>query len=201
MSRISDARPNAIRTTERLVRLKGAAATGVAEIISESGAPKGSFYFHFPGGKEQLLIEMLDGYSASALLAIGWAQQQADGNAARFVSSLCQLFADQMEREDFRLGCALQALSDEYAGTGGKIDAAVQAHMASWIDALTQVFEACGKDQELARTDAFALLAALQGARTIAKAIGGRTAFAAIESSLVLALTEADNPSAYGRRL
>ena len=54
MPRTSDAREMAIQIAERLFAEQGYAATGLTQIIEESGSPKGSFYFHFPGGKRQL---------------------------------------------------------------------------------------------------------------------------------------------------
>jgi TetR/AcrR family transcriptional repressor of lmrAB and yxaGH operons len=54
MPRKTDARARAIATAERLFRIQGYTATGLTQIIEESGAPKGSFYFHFPRGKAQL---------------------------------------------------------------------------------------------------------------------------------------------------
>src|SRR5580704_5848009 len=45
-----------IRTTGRLLRRQGYAATGVNEIVAASGAPRGSLYLHFPGGKEELAV-------------------------------------------------------------------------------------------------------------------------------------------------
>ena len=42
-----------------LFHLKGYHATALSEILKESGAPKGSLYYHFPNGKEQLAIEAI----------------------------------------------------------------------------------------------------------------------------------------------
>ncbi|MBB6453229.1 TetR/AcrR family transcriptional repressor of lmrAB and yxaGH operons [Salirhabdus euzebyi] len=46
-----------IKTASRLFQLQGYHATGLNQITKESGAPKGSLYYHFPNGKEELAIE------------------------------------------------------------------------------------------------------------------------------------------------
>lgn len=43
-----------------LFHLKGYHATGLSQILKESGAPKGSLYYHFPNGKEQLALEAIN---------------------------------------------------------------------------------------------------------------------------------------------
>ncbi|MGL1418954.1 TetR family transcriptional regulator, partial [Vibrio parahaemolyticus] len=62
MEKTRDARTRALETAERLFRTQGFAATGLTQILDESGSPKGSFYFHFPDGKQQLAREVLDIY-------------------------------------------------------------------------------------------------------------------------------------------
>ena len=42
-----------------LLQRKGYAGTGVSEVLSASATTKGSLYFHFPGGKEELAGEAL----------------------------------------------------------------------------------------------------------------------------------------------
>ncbi|EGT3616816.1 TetR/AcrR family transcriptional regulator [Clostridium perfringens] len=46
-----------IETSYKLFQVKGYNATGLNEILKESGAPKGSLYYHFPRGKEELALE------------------------------------------------------------------------------------------------------------------------------------------------
>ena len=48
-----------IETASKLFEIKGYNATGLNEILAESGAPKGSLYYHFPKGKEQLALESI----------------------------------------------------------------------------------------------------------------------------------------------
>ncbi|GGG68765.1 TetR/AcrR family transcriptional regulator [Paenibacillus radicis (ex Gao et al. 2016)] len=55
-----DSRDTILSTATRLFQLQGYSATGLNQIIKESNAPKGSLYYHFPGGKEQLAVESIN---------------------------------------------------------------------------------------------------------------------------------------------
>ncbi|WIV19658.1 TetR/AcrR family transcriptional regulator [Paenibacillus polygoni] len=57
MNSKNDSRDSILATATRLFHLQGYHATGLNQILKESGAPKGSLYYHFPNGKEQLAIE------------------------------------------------------------------------------------------------------------------------------------------------
>lgn len=55
----NQSREKILLTATRLFCLRGYHATGLNQILKESGAPKGSLYYHFPEGKEQLAIEAI----------------------------------------------------------------------------------------------------------------------------------------------
>lgn len=55
----NQSREKILLTATRLFCLRGYHATGLNQILKESGAPKGSLYYHFPDGKEQLAIEAI----------------------------------------------------------------------------------------------------------------------------------------------
>jgi TetR/AcrR family transcriptional regulator, lmrAB and yxaGH operons repressor len=52
-----DTRDRMIETTAGLVHRQGFHGTSLNEILEQSGAPRGSLYYHFPGGKEELVLE------------------------------------------------------------------------------------------------------------------------------------------------
>lgn len=54
MSEKSNAWQSIVDTASRLFFSQGYHATGLSQIIKESGTPKGSLYYYFPNGKEEL---------------------------------------------------------------------------------------------------------------------------------------------------
>ncbi|HDR4440066.1 TetR family transcriptional regulator [Bacillus thuringiensis serovar brasilensis] len=54
-----ETREKLIQTAAYLFQLQGYHATGLNQIIKESGSPRGSVYYHFPNGKEELAIEAI----------------------------------------------------------------------------------------------------------------------------------------------
>src|SRR2546423_11022756 len=50
----TDSRASMVRSAASLIRTRGVNATSFSEVLADSGAPRGSIYYHFPKGKEQL---------------------------------------------------------------------------------------------------------------------------------------------------
>ncbi|MCM3217548.1 TetR/AcrR family transcriptional regulator [Niallia taxi] len=56
-----------LETASRLFQTQGYYGTGLNQIIAESKTPKGSLYYYFPNGKEELAIEAIK-YTENLLL-------------------------------------------------------------------------------------------------------------------------------------
>ena len=161
-------RDNLVHTAMRLFRRQGYASTGLAQILDESGAPKGSLYHHFPGGKEALA-------EAAVELAGGLIREMLDDHAARhespgaFVRAYCRTMAQWMSESKFRSGCPIATTLLENAPQSPAITRAGVRAVDSWIDVASGVFAREGLPARAARTRAQLLISAVEGALILAR--------------------------------
>jgi TetR/AcrR family transcriptional repressor of lmrAB and yxaGH operons len=177
--RTTDAREKAIETAERLFRVQGYAATGLTQIIEESGSPKGSFYFHFPGGKRELAADVIAAYRARTAAGFRALAERTAGHPDKFVRALAKAVADEMSGSGWAAGCVAQTLAQELAPSDAEIADSLAALFDDWVEIIAS---AIGASQPSARRRAVALVAALEGARTMARAQRSSASFDAIVS-------------------
>ena len=87
-----------------LMRRSGLSGAGINEIVRESGAPKGSVYHFFPEGKQQIVREGLELYSARVVGFID-ASLSSRRKPAEKVRALFEAFAKRIELGEFRHSC------------------------------------------------------------------------------------------------
>jgi len=169
MPRKTDARARAIAAAERLFRIQGYTATGLTQILEESGAPKGSFYFHFPRGKTQLAEEAIDQYVARRIAVLRNLSANTTGNAANFVHQIFGTFAAEMVASDFQYGCLMQNLANELPALDAELTKRIARGFVDSTEIVAEHFRGCGFAPARASSAAAALVAAVEGARTIAR--------------------------------
>ena len=91
-----------------LIRERGAHATAISDVLEHSGAPRGSAYHYFPGGRTQLLCEAVD-YAGEHVGAI---ITEAKGGL-ELLDMLIDKYRRQLLDSDFRAGCPIAAVSVE----------------------------------------------------------------------------------------
>ncbi len=168
MPRTSTARADAIVTAARLFHHQGYHGTGLAQVLAESGAPKGSFYFHFPGGKEQLAVEAIEASSAGVEALIAAADERAH-DAPDVVRRVGRAIARWLEQSNFEEGCAVATLSAEAAGTSPALREACENAYARWRRLFAEALRRRGLPAARARELATLSVAAIEGATLIAR--------------------------------
>jgi TetR/AcrR family transcriptional regulator, lmrAB and yxaGH operons repressor len=77
-----DSRVELVTTMAGLLRDQGYTATGLAQVLAESGVSNGSLYHHFPGGLEELAEAALQASGQAVADALSQALDRAPNTAA-----------------------------------------------------------------------------------------------------------------------
>lgn len=150
-----------------LIRERGAHATSIAAVLEHSGAPRGSAYHYFPGGRSQLLCEAVDhaaDFVADALRAAPGPVEMLDVAVAFYRKSLID--------SDYRAGCPVLAVAVEAGHPDERTAAAVERAAAAfeqWAGLIGDRLVADGSTEARAAELATLLVAALEGALVLAR--------------------------------
>ena len=160
-------RERMIVSTALLVRERGARATSLDAVLEHSGAPRGSVYYHFPGGREQLLREATDyagEYVARRL------EREATEDPLGAVDTLLDEYRTSLVASDFRAGCPVVAVAVESGEDGPDLRDNVVGAFDRWRQIFARGFSARGIDE--ARSDELALfvVSGFEGALILSRA-------------------------------
>ena len=169
MPKRSDAKEKMIASAMKLQRMHGVSGTAFADVIRESGAPRGSIYYHFPGGRSELSaaatdygVEWISGH-LSELLESGDVLAAFDG----FIEMWKAIVRD----EDFFAGCAVAAGALDPERESSSREAAANG-FRRWEDQLAAALEGAGWAGEDARSLAVLLITSVEGALILVRAEG-----------------------------
>ncbi len=155
--------------TQELLRRRGYAATGLGEIVARSGAPKGSLYFHFPAGKQELAIVAME-HSARQLRDVIEATLEASDHVDEAIGRLIDALARGLEDSGFADGCPIATVALETSNESEAMRRAAQAAFDSWLEVLAEHLRRDGYDGARAEQRALLVLAAIEGGLILARA-------------------------------
>jgi AcrR family transcriptional regulator len=161
-------RSNMLISAAEVLRERGAAGVTIDEVLARSGAPRGSVYYHFPEGRNQILTE-----------ALRWAGDRIadsiDSAAERGALPLVRGFSEFWERtlreSDFGAGCPVVAAAIGCSEAEPQLTAIASDIFARWRDALTRAFIADDFDAAEAESLAVTCIASLEGAVVLCRSI------------------------------
>jgi TetR/AcrR family transcriptional regulator, lmrAB and yxaGH operons repressor len=162
------AKERMLATAADLLQRQGYHGTGLAEVLAESGAPRGSMYFHFPGGKEQLACEALRASGDRWKARIAKIVEETK-DPSTVIVRVCEALGDELEASGYRLGCPVATVALEAAGDSEKIRQTCSEHFASWETLVAAHLERNGAAPEAAKIAATVTLASVEGALLLAR--------------------------------
>ncbi len=158
-----------IEATGRLLQAQGYFGTSLKQILKESNSPRGSLYFHFPDGKEQL--------ACAALSDAGGAWRQRTERAldeapdlTSAINAVCDMLAEELIQSDYRAGCPLATVALEAAATVDSVHEVCSEHYAGWQSFISDKLNTMGVPDPATSALATLVLSAIEGALLLSRA-------------------------------
>ena len=163
-----------IETTCDLIELQGYHATGLNQIIKESGSPKGSLYHHFPGGKEELAVVAIRHVGEIVLTRIQENLAHIE-NPAEAIRTFIMNIAHHVELSGFRAGGPITTIALETASTSVLLREECQRIYSGWQAAFATKLGTGGMTVERARSLSILIIASIEGGVILCRTEQSRT--------------------------
>jgi TetR/AcrR family transcriptional repressor of lmrAB and yxaGH operons len=168
MAKASDSKGKTLAAAARLFRRQGYHGTALHDILAAGGSPRGSLYFHFPKGKEEI--------GEAALTLAGEAVRQAIAHAAQtsetaeiFLTRIARGMASDLEKSNFSEGCPIATTALETAAQSDVLGAATRNAFKTWENEIKGGLERFGMISGEAELVATLVLSQLEGALLLAR--------------------------------
>lgn len=164
-----DARDRMVSGAADMLGRRGLSAMTVRELARHAGAPLGSTYHYFPGGKAQLAAEAVrwaDAHTTEVL------ERAIAAGPAAMLDALLGTWRDALENSDFQRGCAVLAVAVQNStddDDAAPRDAAVFA-FSNWTTILVRSLREAGLAHSEAADAATLIVAAVEGAVAMSRA-------------------------------
>lgn len=183
----TNTRARLIQTTLRLLQTHGYHGTGLNRILAESGAPRGSLYFHFPGGKPELALE-------AVRHGIAWASRDLEASldaAADPVDGVCtyiEAAARLLRSSNFTFGCPVAPVILDSPEETSPLWEACRDAFRQWHGALASGLRKAGASPDRARALATLVIASLEGALLMSRSQRDTAALDTVSAELARAI-------------
>lgn len=193
----ADTRDRIVASTCELFRRQGMTGTGLKQIAQSAGAPFGSIYHFFPGGKVQLADEAIRTAGAmyrDLVLAIF---DEGGPDLPTTVRIAFAAAADNLVATDYADACPIATIALEVASTDETLRRATADVFTDWIDQGAERIAGSGLRPEMCRRLMLGFIASLEGAFVLSRALrstepllaAGETVAAAVSTALAAGST------------
>jgi TetR/AcrR family transcriptional repressor of lmrAB and yxaGH operons len=168
MAKASDSKGKTLAAAARLFRRQGYHGTALNDILDAGGSPRGSLYFHFPKGKEEIGEAALTLAGEAVRAAIAKAAETSE-NAEVFLTRIARGMASDLERSDYKEGCPIATTALETAAQSDVLGAATGNVFRKWEHEIRRGLERFGMTSGEADLVATLVLSQLEGALLLAR--------------------------------
>jgi TetR/AcrR family transcriptional regulator, lmrAB and yxaGH operons repressor len=170
VAKTSDTRERILDAGADLFRRQGYEGTALKEIVRVGGAPWGSLYHFFPGGKEELGVMALHRSGERYRRLIELVFDRAE-DPAQAVRQFFDLSAEALEASDYADGCPLITVALESANTNQALRQICAEAFDSWLSTLERALGDARIGPAPARQLAVFGLSAFEGALALSRTL------------------------------
>ncbi len=145
-----------------LIRERGVAGATIDAILARSDAPRGSVYYHFPGGRSQIISESIGFAGAWITNMIAGAAAAKDSH--QMLHGVVEAWKKTLKYSNFEAGCPMMAVAVDGIAEDPALRAPTADVFTQWRVALTTQLIADGVDAERSRRFANMAIASIEGA-------------------------------------
>lgn len=156
-------REQIIQTTCHLVEIQGYHATGIKQILAESEAPKGSLYYYFPEGKDELVAEAI-GYTGKIIAKRLQEGMNSRAPATQAVPAFLRQLSQHVHESGYQAGGPITAVALEAASTNERLNTACQQVYQQWQTVIEKKLLADGYTTGRAKQLSSVTIALIEGA-------------------------------------
>jgi TetR/AcrR family transcriptional regulator, lmrAB and yxaGH operons repressor len=131
MAKATDSKGKTLAAAASLFRQQGYHGTALQDILAAGGSPRGSLYFHFPKGKEEIGVAALTLAGEAVRQAIATAAETSE-NAEIFLTRVARGMAADLEKSGYREGCPIATTALETSAQSEALGAATRSAFQKW---------------------------------------------------------------------
>jgi len=120
-----------VEVASDLLQSNGYHAMGINQITAKGELPKGSIYFHFPGGKEEIALAAIE-QGGSVVKQILTVALDRSASPIEYMDNVAGAFADLLTGSNFQKGCPVSSITLEMAPDSPEISEGVKTVFEGW---------------------------------------------------------------------
>ena len=164
-----DTREYMIDTTAGLIHRRGFHGTSLNEILEQSGAPRGSLYYHFPGGKEELVLEATRQGVAIVTQVLKEVLTDSSPDPADGVRAFIEAAAHELRDSDYVFGCPVAPIVLDSPESSALAEVCQEA-LEEWQQVFVEGLGSAGIERGRAESLATMIVCGLEGGLILARA-------------------------------
>ena len=168
MAKASDSKWKTLAAAVKLFRQQGYHGTALHDLLAEAGSPRGSLYFHFPGGKEEIGENALTMAGEAVRQGIERAAEASD-DVETFLTHVARAMAADLEKSDYQEGCPIATTALEISAQSEVLGEATASAFRKWETEISRGLERFGMSSDEADQLATMVLSQLEGALLLAR--------------------------------